>query len=84
MKDKLTEQQVDELLGEVRKAKTLNKVQEEREEIKEIEKEIRDLEAEIDWAESQASDDYKYITHLEHRLDKLYEKYNQMDNYESF
>ena len=84
MKDKLTEEQVNELLGEVKKAKALNRVQEEREEIKEIEKEIRDLEAELDWAESQAQDDYKYITHLERRLDELYEKYNQMDNYESF
>jgi len=74
MKDKLTEQQIKELL----------KVQEESEEIQEVEKEIRDLEAELDWAESQASDDYKYITHLENRLDKLYEKYNQMDNYEPF
>ena len=84
MKHKLTEEQIKELMGEVKNSKILNKVQEEREEIKEIEKEIRDLEAELDWAESQASDDYKYITHLEHRLDKLYEKYNQMDNYESF
>lgn len=84
MKDKLTEKQMNELLGEVKKAKVLHKVQEEQEEIKETEKEIRDLEAELDWAESQASDDYKYITNLEHRLDKLYEKYNKMDNYESF
>ena len=71
---KLTEEQIKNLL----------KVQEESEQIKEVEKEIRDLEAEIDWAESQASNDYKYITHLEHRLDELYDKYNQMDNYESF
>ena len=71
---KLTEKQIKNLL----------KVQEESEQIKEVEKEIRDLEAEIDWAESQASNDYKYITHLEHRLDELYDKYNQMDNYESF
>jgi len=84
MKDKLTEEQVNELLGEVKKAKVLHKVQEEQEEMKEIQKQIRDIEAELDWAESQAPDDYKYITNLEHRLDKLYDKYNKMDNYESF
>lgn len=58
----------------------LLKVQEEQEEIQELNKEIRDLEAELDWAESQASDDYKYISNLENRLDALYEKYNLLDN----
>jgi len=47
--------------------------------IKEVQKEIRDLEMELDFAESQASDDYKYISNLENRLDNLYEKFNQLD-----
>jgi len=61
------------------KFKELMKPQEEEEEYREIQKEIRHLEAELDWADSQASDDYKYITHLENRLDKLYERVNALE-----
>lgn len=64
---------------EIENSKILFKVQEEEEEIKEVQKEIRDLEMELDFAESQASDDYKYISNIENRLDNLYEKFNQLD-----
>jgi len=64
---------------EIENSKILFKVQEEEEEMKEVQKEIRDLEMELDFAESQASDDYKYISNIENRLDNLYEKFNQLD-----
>lgn len=67
MKDKLKKEQIEQLL----------KVQEQQEEVKEIEKQIRDLEAELDWAESQRSNDYKYIVGIEKKLDELYEQYNK-------
>ena len=75
-KSKLTEKQINELIGN----EELLKVQQEQEQIKELEKEINDLEMELDWADSQSPEDYKYITHLEHRLDKLYDEYNKIDN----
>jgi uncharacterized protein YlxW (UPF0749 family) len=59
--------------------KTLLKVDKEREEMQELKQEIRDLEAELDWADSQAADDYKYISNLENRLDLLYEKFDKLD-----
>jgi vacuolar-type H+-ATPase subunit I/STV1 len=68
---KLTESQINELLGEVKKMKNTQ--------IIDVQKQIRDLEAELEWAESQATEDYKYISNLENRLDDLYEKFSQLD-----
>ena len=68
---KLTESQINELLGEVKKMKDTQ--------IIDVQKQIRDLEAELEWAESQATEDYKYISNLENRLDDLYEKFSQLD-----
>ena len=73
---KLTDEQINELLGEVKKMRREKDI---NEQITEVQKQIRSIEAELDWAESQATEDYKYITNLESRLDNLYEKFNQLD-----
>ena len=56
----------------------MSKVQQNIEKFREINKQIRDLEIELEWADSQ-SNDYKYISELEKRIDALYV---ELDKYE--
>ena len=56
----------------------MSKVQEDIEKFRELNKQINDLEIELEWAENQ-SNDYKYISELEKRIDALY---MELDKYE--
>tara|TARA_B100000902_G_C27149281_1_gene832852 strand:+ start:773 stop:985 length:213 start_codon:yes stop_codon:yes gene_type:complete len=56
----------------------LNKVQEEKDELHDIRMEIRDLEAELEWMHSREPDEYKYIGHIEARINELYNKWDKL------
>ena len=60
----------------------LNKVQEEKDDLRDTCMEIRDLEAELEWMHSREPDEYKYIGHLEARLRELYDKLDTLSEYD--
>ncbi len=41
--------------------------------------EIKDLEAELEWMHSREPDEWKYIAYLKNRIDKLYNKVEELN-----
>ena len=57
----------------------LKKEEEIKDEIKDAFMEIKDLEKELEWMHSREPDDYKYIAYLTNRIDKLYQKIDELN-----
>lgn len=57
----------------------LKKEEEIKGEIKDAFMEIKDLEAELEWMHSREPDDDKYIAYLTNRIDKLYQKIDELN-----
>jgi len=56
----------------------LNKVQEEKDELRDTQMEIRDLEAELEFMHLREPHEYKYIGHIEARIRELYDKLDEL------
>ena len=46
---------------------------------RELMKQIKEAEMELEWAESQASNDFQYIRSLEKQIENLYEQLDAID-----
>ena len=46
---------------------------------RELMKQIKEAEMELEWAEAQASNDFKYIRSLEKQIENLYEQLDAID-----
>ena len=57
----------------------LKKEEEIKVQIKDTFMEIKDLEKELEWMHSREPDDYKYIAYLTNRIDKLYQKIDELN-----
>ena len=57
----------------------LKKEEEIKSEIKDAWMEIKDLEAELEWFHSREPNEWKYIASLENRINKLYEKVDELN-----
>ena len=59
--------------------KGLAKEEEIKSQIRDACMEIKDLEAELEWMHSREPDEWKYIALLENRINKLYEKVDELN-----
>ena len=57
----------------------LKKEEEIKVQIKDTFMEIKDLEKELEWMHSRESDEWKYISYLTDRIDKLYQKIDELN-----
>ena len=58
---------------------SLKREEELKGEIRDACMEIRDLEAELEWMHSREPDEWKYIASLKNRINKLYEKVDELN-----
>lgn len=56
----------------------LNKVQKEKDELRDTSMEIRDLEAELEFMHLREPHEYKYIGSIEARINELYDKWDEL------
>mgnify|MGYP003689604907 CR=1 FL=1 len=56
----------------------LNKVQKEKDELRDTSMEIRDLEAELEFMHLREPHEYKYIGGIEARINELYDKWDEL------